>query len=320
MRPIFHFIRLAITFGIVCAVLYVAAIALVGAVVPARFIPNLKYPLGGYGHMHTRTRELIDHPPVDVLFIGSSHAYRGFDPRIWAKRGYQTFNLGSSAQTPIQSELLLREYLPTLRPQVLVIEVHPGPFRDEGLESAVDLIANRPLDAATVAMAFRTHSVMVINGLIHGATRQLLGTDRDFNERSVIGSDQYVLGGFVERKVGRFSPSGKLQRGFTEPRPDQWSAFLRMLSLSREHGCEVILVEAPTTKWLYASLYTDHDRFAERMAAEGRYIDMNGKVDLDDSLHFFTKGHLNQEGVERFNSALLDTLERRGWLPVQHHH
>ena len=39
---------------------------------------------------------------IDVLVLGSSHAYRGFDPRIFKKAGIKLFNFGSSGQTLLQ--------------------------------------------------------------------------------------------------------------------------------------------------------------------------------------------------------------------------
>src|SRR3972149_6768649 len=37
----------------------------------------------------------------DLIFLGSSHCYRCFDPFVFQKFGLTTYNLGSSSQTPI---------------------------------------------------------------------------------------------------------------------------------------------------------------------------------------------------------------------------
>ena len=311
------FLRRLVVFGLVAVLAYPVLIFLFGLILPGQLAGNVRYPLGAYGHMNTRMKEVQGQAPVDVLFIGSSHAYRGFDPRIWAKRGYSSFNLGSSAQTPIQSELLLKQYLPTLRPRLVVMEVHPGPFREEGVESAVDLMANRPVDAAISGMAWNMGDVMVCNTLLYAKVRQALGMDDDFNEDPVKDHDQYVNGGFVQRTKGGFVPVGKLRRESTTPSPEQWEAFQRILAYLRSQRCPVVLVEAPMTRWMYEGLYADHHVFADSMSGAGRYIDMNGQVALTDTVHFFTKGHLDQAGVEIFNEALLDTLEGRAWLPVK---
>ena len=77
---------------------------------------------------------------VDVLFLGSSHAYRGFDPRIFRKRGYSSFNLGSSAQTPSQTKVWLKRYLKHLNPKIVIYEVYPGTFSSDGIEASLDLV------------------------------------------------------------------------------------------------------------------------------------------------------------------------------------
>lgn len=63
--------------------------------------PFLKYPIGGTGNSYTRLSEVEDIKNIDILFLGSSHTYRGFDTRIFSKYGYSTFNLGTTSQTPI---------------------------------------------------------------------------------------------------------------------------------------------------------------------------------------------------------------------------
>ena len=68
---------------------------------------NLIYKQRG-GHLHSRLLEINKHQNVDVLFLGSSHAYRGFDTRIFKESGIASFNLGSSSQAPVQSLLLLK--------------------------------------------------------------------------------------------------------------------------------------------------------------------------------------------------------------------
>ena len=41
------------------------------------FKKNLNYRIGSYGHLNTRLKEADTIQNVDVLVVGSSHAYRG---------------------------------------------------------------------------------------------------------------------------------------------------------------------------------------------------------------------------------------------------
>ena len=56
-----------------------------GDFINTSFKSNLIYFLGGYGHTHSRLAEVKTYKDVDILFLGSSHAYRGFDTRIFSK-------------------------------------------------------------------------------------------------------------------------------------------------------------------------------------------------------------------------------------------
>ena len=65
---------------------------------------------------------------------------------------------------------------------------------------------------------------------------------------------------------------------------------------------------APITNNLYES-YENTTEFEDLVKkTDLDYINFNGCVPLDDSLHFYDAHHLNQNGVEIFNSVCIDTL------------
>src|SRR5688572_21718598 len=96
-------------------VFYIATLLVWGSVLSSWRFSNLNYPVAGYAHMYSRIKEVKQTKDVDILFLGASFAYRGFDPRIFKEYGYKSFNLGSSNQTPLQTKLLLDRYLKTLK-------------------------------------------------------------------------------------------------------------------------------------------------------------------------------------------------------------
>ena len=83
-------------------VVYMVLLILWGEFMPGMFKKNLNYSLGAYGHMYTRIREAEKVKNIDILFIGSSHAYRGFDTRIAKEYGFESFNLGSSSGSSVK--------------------------------------------------------------------------------------------------------------------------------------------------------------------------------------------------------------------------
>lgn len=297
------------------AVVYPIIIATGKTVLPTKYMRNVPYPVAGYGHMHTRVRDAANTNKVDVLFLGSSHAYRGFDTRIWKARGFSSFNYGSSAQTPLQSELLLKSSMTTLDPGIVIMEVNPIIFANDGVESALDLIANRPIDRATLGMVYREQHIKTTNALLYGSLRQAIGYDNQLMEDPNEDDAEYIKGGFVQRTTGKFEPEGEQQQVNSENEQIQLEAFQRLVSLVREEGKELILIEAPVTHWTYAQVQEPQRTFEQMMIGQEKFLNMNGKVALNDTLHFTDGHHLNQAGVELFNAALIDTLERRNWLP-----
>ncbi len=51
------------------------------------------------------------------------------------------------------------------------------------------------------------------------------------------------------------------------------------------------------------------NEFKKRMLKLGIYYDCNELLNLNDTLHFFDSHHLNQDGVEIFNTELIKVLD-----------
>jgi hypothetical protein len=297
---------------------FAAPVALVllifwGEVMPVRLRPNLLHPEQVYGFLHTRLREADASGPVDVLFLGSSKAYRGFDPRIWEARGIRALNLGSTGQTPLQYALLLDRYLDRLQPKLVIVEVDPLPLTDQGLESALDFFANGPVDPSAVRMAWRIGHLKAWNGLVFAAWRQWSGRRRAEAEPARQGPDTYVGGGYVQHDPERFRSTGALPPVAFAPRTAQLEALHEALRRLDAAGIPFVLVTAPITD-AFARSWAGTERMDALLAPGGMHLRMQDAAAYIDTVHFYDRGHLNQDGVERFNRALLDSLERRGVL------
>ena len=115
-----RFIAKSVLFGVVMAIGYCLLVLVWGLYAPAWMQKNLSYKLGHKGHSFSRFQEVEQTGDIDILFIGSSLCMRGFDPRIFEKHGYQTFNLGSGGQSPVQTLWLLKQHLGQLNPELVV--------------------------------------------------------------------------------------------------------------------------------------------------------------------------------------------------------
>ena len=175
------FVKYSITFLCFSILTYFILIFFWGSVMPIWLNSNLIYKQRG-GHLHSRLSELDKYQNVDVLFLGSSHVYRGFDTRIFKESGVHSFNLGSSSQAPAQSLMLLKKHIDNLQPKKIIFEVCPQSLSSDGIESALDIISNGKIDIQTIKMAIELNHIKVYNTLIYSGIRQLLNLDKDFNQ------------------------------------------------------------------------------------------------------------------------------------------
>src|SRR5437868_5764818 len=112
-----RFIRNTFLFSIFAIAIYISLVILFGFVGLGSLKKNVNYKGSLPGHTYTRLRDADTTNNINILFIGSSHCYRGYDPRFFRSKNVRVFNLGSAAQTPIQTEILLDKYLKQLNPQ-----------------------------------------------------------------------------------------------------------------------------------------------------------------------------------------------------------
>ena len=297
------FVKHSISFLGFSSLIYLILIFIWGSVMPVWLNNNLIYKQRG-GHLHSRLAELNKYQNVDVLFLGSSHAYRGFDTRIFKESGIHSFNLGSSSQAPVQSLLLLKKHIVNLQPKKIIFEVCPQSLSSDGIESALDIISNGKIDFQSIKMAIDLNHIKVYNTLIYSGIRQLLNLDKDFVEAQQIGKDTYISGGYVQKDDVQFEHKSHLEKNIN---PEQMAAFKELVSWVKSKDIELILVQAPVTTSEYNS-YADNDGFDKLMQEYSSYYNFNTLIKLNDSLHFYDPHHLNQLGVETFNAELIDLL------------
>ncbi len=287
-------------------IFYICFLFIWGNYAPSVWKPNLKYRIGSYGHMHTRLREIKNISNVDILFLGSSHAYRGFDTRIYKNIGLKAFNLGSSGQTPIQTQLLLRRYLNKLNPRLIIYEVYPETFTIDGVESSLDMIANDKNDWYSLEMAMKINNIITYNAFLYGLLRDWFNLNQFFHEPIKKEKDTYISGGFVEREVDYFK-SKTFDKKEIQINAQQLTAFSEVIAYLKNKNIRVILVYAPIPPSVY-NQYLNNYYFDSMMRQYSEYYNFNEIVHLNDSLHFYDSHHLNQSGVRIFNTKLIEVL------------
>ncbi len=288
--------------------IYCLLIFIVGKYTPQDFKKNLIFLKGGYGHTFTRLDEVRNFSDADILIIGSSLAYRGLDTDIFREYDLKTFNLGTSAQTPIQSEMLLKYYVKELNPKLVLFVVGPGTFGSDGVESSLDVLANLPeVRLEALEMTIRTNHIKTYNTFVYSFMNDaLFKSSETFNESVQNEFDTYRQGGFVERKISYFkgdsiSPKDYL---FVEK---QIEAFKRTLRFLDKNAIDYLIIQAPITKTLEKSINQSKE-INNFFNSFNHYLDFNRILDLNDRQHFYDAQHLNQEGVILFTREVIDTL------------
>lgn len=273
---------------------------------------NVKYRRGVQGHTFSRLREIDTVRNIDVLIVGSSQAYRSFDPRIFEKHGIKAFNLGTSAQTMLQTNFLLYKYLDKVNPRMVIWEVWPNSLTSDGTESLSDLVSNAKNPIELAPLAAKVGSVTAYNTFLVSAFNYLTGVNQDIVEPTLVRRDSYVGRGFVERHQ-QFQKSAEIIPPLRTFNQSQIKHFHESLKLLKDRNIKVLLVDAPVAKRFYRT-YSNNQAFDSLYSSLVRhglakaYVNFNeyGNLTLNDTLHFYDYDHLNQDGVVKFNEALLN--------------
>jgi hypothetical protein len=260
------------------------------------FIPNMQRNGGQEMQM---LRDLTSNQTkYDAIVLGSSHAYRGYDPRIFEQSGISLFNAGTSSQNAKGSLVLYNEFLKD-RSDVFILDIYDPVFELEGTESNMRLIQNVPTDQAAVRLVEQEFKMYTVNAL---AVRMA-----SFNPIDEAPNNDYVKNGFCEKK-GILYAVEPLSDSVFDANEKMFEAFETMVKQMQAEGKRIVLCSHP----LPASpgLHNYHDKFLsrfnpliERLGVP--YIDFTYYAEGFGINEFADISHLNQQGVELYNRLLL---------------
>ena len=269
---------------------------------------NIRYKPTCKGKLSERYLEAQSTQKKDILFLGSSHCYRGFDNRIFQEAGYTSFNWGSSSQTPIQSALLLKEFSRRIQPKIIVLEIFPDLYNGNGLESTLDFISNTGSNSISNQMTLSTNDVSAYNTWLYHQMHQLFKNQKTIECDTAL--EAYIPGGYVEKlqflQQKKFVP----QRIHLTWNEDQLQAIKDIQNMSEVLHSKLIFVLAPMTPEYYAQ-YNNMDEWLKELESFSDTIINFNPIGADyKSSYFYDPHHLNQEGVEIFNHQLIPILKK----------
>lgn len=306
IKQLIHFIFLSFIFLSFTIFIY--------SLLPSKYLnSNIKNTTGGYGASLMRSNDVISCGEVDVLFIGSSHCYRGFDTRIFNDFDISSFNLGSSSQTPLNSFYLLKEFGPKLKPQTIFLEVYWNTLCNNGVESSIDLISNSPLSYNLFEMAITTKSLLPTLTFYSQFIKRF---SHPLNNESLQFStiDKYIPGGYVETN----RPIKQLDYPSIDPKIigefDQLKYVEKINTFCAESNIELVLIIAPVSPTITDS-YINYQSKLEELKDFANinkltFLDYNSKgklsrMNLNEKKDWYDGSHLTQSGVVKFNNYLI---------------
>lgn len=279
---------------------------------------------GGFGFTLQRFQDIQNYRDLDILFLGSSHCYRTFDTRIYAERGLETFNMGTTGQTPLNTYYLLKRYFAALNPKLVVFDLNYRVIDRDGLECFYDLSQNLSYSPEMMEMALAIGSPHAVNLAVSKWMLHLSGLAPQFTQKPDE-DERYIPGGYVEftrslageesRYEARFvdqKPRKSLARTVV-PREEQLQAIRDVIRLVKANGARIVLAtkpEPPQNLHAIANYEEISRTFAEIAREEGVvYYDFNKiPLPLDPYAHFHDREYLNPAGVEIFNPVLIEML------------
>ena len=256
-------------------------------------------------------REINKFRNVDVIFLGSSHAFLGFDPRIFQKHNISSFNLGIRGQGPLNAYYLLKRYYHVLLPKIVIIECYFHSIVVDGYEAYLYTLVNHPLDLSVLEMGIAAGGPDAVKSFFIEAVKRLR---YPLDRYPDIISKSYIPGGYgttgkkndreakIDKRYNRKFTLSPLQLGYLE----------KTIRFCQENNSRVFMVTHPLPD-VFLSQVINYDEMSWQIQEIARehnveYIDFNTIMQLDYYEDFKDLHHLNQSGVNKFNNKLINIL------------
>ncbi|RZA00024.1 MAG: hypothetical protein EOP47_15215 [Sphingobacteriaceae bacterium] len=310
------FLLSLVGFAAFACVVYIILVAAHGMLLPREVGGNiLKYDQAST-YTSSRLAEADKVGKVDVLIIGSSHAYRGYDPRKLSAMGYTSMNLGTSAQTLTQTKLLLDRYLDKLKPKYVILDIFPTLLDNNGAESTLELVSIAGYDKELYEMGVETSDLRVYNTMIASYFKHQLHIQKKYNKDRTSPRQKYYSGGFVGYTYKEYVSHCDLNNlsTFKVSTSSVWQHKLtEILKLFKDRKIPYFMFQAPLSKCRYMEILNNEeiDKVLEKF---GPYYNFNATRILPDK-YFIDDSHLNEKGVDIYNKFVFDKLAKGGIVP-----
>ncbi len=252
---------------------------------------------GGQGLYMTGELDALPADTATYLVLGSSHAYRGYDPALFAKHKISVFNAGSSGQELKCSNVLLQHYGSKFKK--VILDVYPASFVASTDESQLILMQSSPDPNLAWKLFGLKQDIHIVNNMLYRLMRiknASMYESPGYSGRGYEASDEEMpVQGFIPEPV----------RKYTE---HQFGVLKEIIAFCKSRGIELSLVSHPLPRPHKSNgdYLEFHRRVSQICEAEKiAFYDYTYSYDLDHT-YFKDMNHLNAKGVKFFNALLLE--------------
>ncbi len=282
----------------------------------------------------------------DLIFIGSSHAYCSFDPKIFDERlGTNSYNMGMPLQLPASTYYELREILSYQDPKTVIMEAYWGvmeqDFQINQVTQLFQVLDNDALKEEYIekvfpfsekikysvdALKYQSDYFAYKSDEYDEKLRKMLDLQKPAGEYHTTGSESYGDKGFVycdyELLPGEYDRTNQFRNldGKSFEFSDEQLFYLDKIStLCREKGVKLIFVTAPIAP-VSMDYIKNYDSINQKISDFCKekgipYFDyniINREENLFGNENFRDDAHLNYSGVEIMDNHFIDLLEQKG--------
>lgn len=260
------------------------------------------------GGTHLKFQQFDRTKKWDVIVLGSSHAYKGYDPLVFSLNDLEMYNLGTSNQHMMCSYQIIKNHINKDNCNLLILDMFDKVFANNDIESKSDIIQNVDDDKTAIATAFSSGDIRALNMI---TLRYFNKTMEPLNTDTIGYRNGYLKAS--KRLDPKRKDITKMNWKYT-PIPSQKKYLGILLEHCRKEGLKIVAVSHPTPR-IYPM--RDHDKFLADVNPLLKkynvpYYDYTNYKEMGNINFYSDPTHLNQIGTIRFNKMLIEDLIKDG--------
>ena len=245
----------------------------------------------------------------DIIIIGTSHAYRGYNPDIFLEHGLKMRALATSSQSLKSSYVVAKSLVNKNNCDIVFIDLYERIFSSSSLESTADLVQHLPDNKSALAMAWEAKDIRAVNMF---ATRLA-----SKNSPALFDSEVEMKNGFGTSHDTISFPLKKRYYDYQyQTRPEQFEYLKKLVRHLQKEGVQVVLTECPLPYFVndynHKQFLNDLQPVLEELNVP--FYNYAYNSGLNEIGMFYDDNHLNHAGVILYNKQLIKDLQKDGIL------